>query len=132
MENSKILTKAAKLMTRRKWCHGTLACNADGDGVPPNAADAVKWCLLGAVCKISNLERPSRIPEIMFSYIRDGICAAENMEIEGWAWESTATPATCCDGISAWNDDQATFKLVRATLLEAAEYAKQDEGHELA
>ncbi|KKL04412.1 hypothetical protein LCGC14_2616290, partial [marine sediment metagenome] len=36
MKSSKVLAKAAKLLTQETWCTGCAAARADGYGVDPN------------------------------------------------------------------------------------------------
>ena len=129
MKHSKVLTKAAKLLTQKTWCQGFPAFNAKGEGVYPNEPDAVEWCLLGACCKILGLERPYQLPEDLLSYIIEGICDVEP-NIMGWDLGTNPSPADYTRVIGVWNDDQAFAKDVRRALLAAAQYAEQDESHD--
>ena len=117
MKNSEILTAAAALITEGTWCRGYFAFDMDGEAANANDPKAVKWCLLGACCKIAGIERAYKFSSDLFGYIRDGIHAVDE---------------ECGDllnQISTWNDEQVSFKPVRDALLAAVEYAKQDEGH---
>ena len=125
MENSEILTAAAALITKETWCRGFQAYDVDGQGVCPNEPEAVKWCLLGACCKISSIERTYQLPKDLLGYIGDGIWATD----VGWDYDHDPTPSVHTAAIDAWNDGQSSFEIVRDALLTAVEYAKQDEGH---
>ena len=114
MTPSEILTAAAALITEGTWCRGFQAYDADGEGVYANDPKAVKWCLVGACCKIGGFGIWRDLPKPLWNYITDGIHTVDEE----------------CGNvfIGRWNDEQFSFKSVRAALLAAAEYAKQDEG----
>lgn len=58
MKPSEILVKAKKLIaTEQTWCQGLLAMNEYGE-TKPRAKDAIAWCAIGAVQKISRANKP--------------------------------------------------------------------------
>ena len=71
MKPSEILVKAKKLIaTEQTWCQGLLAMNKYRE-TNPRAKDAIAWCAIGAVQKISRAYKP-------LDYISDIV------EEEGW------------------------------------------------
>ena len=129
MKSSKVLTKAAKLLTQKTWCQGFPAFDANGKGVYPNEPEAVKWCLMGACCKILDLERPYQLPKDLLSYIIEGICDVEP-NIMGWDLGTNPSPSDYTRVIGVWNDEQASYKDIRGALLAAVQHAERDESHE--
>lgn len=130
MTPSEILTKAAKLITKETWCQGGPAYDAKGHMLYANEPGAVKWCLLGACCKVSDIERTYQLPKDLLGYIQDGIWTVD----KGWDGggpDSLAhpDPSVRSAAICGWNDDQV-FKDVRDALLAAVELAEQDESHD--
>lgn len=128
MNPSEILTAAAALITKETWAQGYVAWDIKGHAAYANEPGAVKWCLLGACCKILNLALSRELPKDLLGYIIDGICDVEP-NIMGWDLGANPTPTDYSRVIGAWNDDQASFKDIRGALLAAVQYAEQDEGH---
>ncbi len=61
MKVSQILAKALKLISdERKWCKGELALNKNGSFVKPRSKNAIKWCVVGAICKMSGTYHEAR------------------------------------------------------------------------
>ena len=129
MKSSKVLAKAAKLLTQETWCTGCAAARADGYGVDPNDRWAAHWCLLGACCKILDLERPYQLPKDLLSYIIEGICDVEP-NIMGWDLGTNPSPSDYTRVIGVWNDNQASYKDIRGALLAAVQHAERDESHD--
>lgn len=50
-----VLLETRKLVANKKtWCKGLPAMSAKGNGVNANSKRAVRWCVLGALVKVSN------------------------------------------------------------------------------
>lgn len=49
----------------RRWIWGTIARDGSGEICDPNAPEAVRWCALGAMCALANVDAFYHLPRPM-------------------------------------------------------------------
>ena len=55
MHSAEIMGEVIELIgDPNRWCQGTVAKDSGGRSVLPGSADACKWCLSGAICKVAD------------------------------------------------------------------------------
>jgi len=83
----KTLNKAADLIEEKDWCKDTYARDADGNAVSEYSPSAVRFCMLGAIAKVSVGES------------REFIAAIQHFE-----------KTTKCLSVTLYNDANCTSK----------------------
>lgn len=80
-----------------RWCQRTMAANAKGRGTLFDQPEAVRWCLLGAICKVTYTDRlPLPNYKIVKKYLNDCVKKKRQTCSEIFPMELA--------GLEAWND----------------------------